>query len=560
MSRILVIGIDGGTFDLIQPWAEAGDLPNLARLMAEGVHGLLESTLPPVTSPAWPTFATGKNPGKHGVFDFIRPTGGQFELVNATSIRTPTLWQILSEAGRQVGVMNVPVTYPPAPVNGFVIAGMLSPASGTFTYPADLLDRYADQMKPYRIAPHVQYKRGNEAEFAADLLDLVERRGEYALRLMSDYPYDFLMFHFQATDIMQHAFWKFVDPTHPRHDPQAAARFGPALKRIYQRIDGFIGQMLDHITDDTTIIVMSDHGFGPLHYVVNLNLFLLDQGLLQLKRGAWTRLKTGLFRAGLTPASIWHLIERAGLQNYVWQVSKSTRNKVVGKFLSFDDVDWSHTLAYSIGHVGQVYVNLKGREPEGIVEPGAEYKAVRQQVSDALRQLRHPRTGQPLVDRIIPGDQVAHGPHASRSPDLHVILDGYRAIAFPLFATDSRIVTRQIRGDSGCHRLHGILIAWGPEVRPKAPSLTGRGRTIEGARILDLAPTILYLMNLPVPDDMDGRVLTDALTTPRPVEYRPAGPSAALRTGPAGDDAEAGLSLEETAEVEERLRALGYLG
>jgi len=595
MSRVLIIGIDGATFDLIQPWAEAGDLPNLARLMAEGVHGLLESTLPPVTSPAWPTFATGKNPGKHSVFDFIRPMaaspphrggggGSHFELVNATSIRTPTLWQILSEAGRQVGVMNVPVTYPPAPVNGFVIAGMLSPASGTFTYPADLLDRYADQMKPYRIAPRVQYKPGNEAEFAADLLDLVERRGEYALRLMSDYPYDFLMFHFQATDIMQHAFWKFVDPTHPRHDPQAAARFGPALKRIYQRIDGFIGQMLDHITDDTTIIVMSDHGFGPLHYVVNLNLFLLDQGLLQLKRGAWTRLKTGLFRAGLTPASIWHLIERAGLQNYVWQVSKSTRNKVVGKFLSFDDVDWSHTLAYSIGHVGQVYVNLKGREPEGIVEPGAEYEAVRQRVSDALRQLRHPRTGQPLVDRIIPGDQVAHGPHASRSPDLHVILDGYRAIAFPLFATDSHIVTRQIRGDSGCHRLHGIFIAWGPEVRPEAPSfaekagegkappliggagggktppLIGGGRTIEDARILDLAPTILYLMNLPVPDDMDGRVLTDALTTSRPVEYRPAGPSAALRTGPPGDEAEAGLSVEETAEVEERLRALGYLG
>jgi len=558
MSRVLVIGIDGATFDLARPWAEAGDLPNLARLMAEGVHGPLESTLPPVTSPAWPTFATGKNPGKHSVFDFIRPLvaspprrggggGSQFELVNATSIRAPTLWQILSDAGRHVGVMNVPVTYPPAPVNGFIIAGMLSPVGGTFTYPADLLDRYTGRMKPYRIAPHVQYKEGNEAKFAADLLDMVERRGEYALRLMADYPYDFLMFHFQATDIMQHAFWKFVDPSHPRYDPQAAARFGPALKQVYQRVDGFIGQMLDRSLlekDNTTIIVMSDHGFGPLHYVVNLNLFLLDQGLLQLKRGAWTRLKTGLFRAGLTPASIWHLIERAGLQNYVWQVSKSTRNRVVGKFLSFDDVDWSHTLAYSIGHVGQVYVNLRGREPEGIVEPGAEYEAVRQRASDALRQLRHPKTGQPLVDRVIPGDQVAHGPYAHRSPDLHVVLDGYRAIAFPLFATDSRIVTRQIRGDSGCHRLHGIFIAWGAAVRP--------GEKVENARILDLAPTILHLMNLPVPDDMDGRVLTEALTTSRRVEHRPAGPT--------GDEAEAGLSAEETAEVEERLRALGYLG
>lgn len=544
MSRVLVIGIDGGTFDLVRPWAEAGDLPNLARLMREGVHGPLESTLPPVTSPAWPTFATGKNPGKHGVFDFIRPTGGQFELVNASSVRAPTLWQILSQAGRTVGVMNVPVTYPPAPVNGFIIAGMLSPMNGAFTYPPDLLSGYADQMKPYRIAPRVQAKRGNEAEFAADLLEMVERRGEYALRLMQDYPYDFLMFHFQATDIVQHAFWKFVDPTHPLYDPQEAARFGPTVKRIYQRVDGFIGQMLDRLQDDTTVIVMSDHGFGPLHYVVNLNLFFLEQGLLQLKHGAWTRLKANLFRAGLTPASVWHLIEHTGLQNYVWQVSKSTRNKVVGKFLSFDDVDWSHTLAYSIGHVGQIYINLKGREPHGIVEPGVEYEDVRQRVTETLSRLRHPKTGQPLTDQVIPGDQVAHGPYAHRSPDLHLVLDGYKTIVFPLFATDGRIVTRQIRGDSGCHRRHGIFIAWGADIQPEG--------TVSQARILDLAPTILHLMGQPVPDDMDGRVLTEALTTSRAVERRPAGLGEA--------EAKAALSAEDAAEVEERLRALGYLG
>jgi predicted AlkP superfamily phosphohydrolase/phosphomutase len=289
---------------------------------------------------------------------------------------------------------------------------------------------------------------------------------------------------------------------------------------------------------------MSDHGFGSLHYVVNLNLLLLDHGLLRLKRGAWTRLKAGLFRAGLTPASVWHLIERTGLQNYVWHVSKSTRNKVVSKFLSFDDVDWSRTLAYSIGHVGQVFLNLKGREPEGIVEPGAEAESVKQRVTEALHSLRHPETGQPLVDRVVPGDQVVSGPHARRGPDLHIVMDGYRTIAFPLFATDSKIVTRQIRGDSGCHRKHGIFIARGPEVEA--------GKQVDDARIQDLAPTILHLMGLPVLDDMDGRVLAEALTTSRPVERRSAG------LADEGSDAE--LSAEETAEVEDRLRALGYLG
>ncbi|HET90726.1 MAG TPA: hypothetical protein ENN99_08325, partial [Chloroflexi bacterium] len=495
-------------------------------------------------APAWSTFATGKNPGQHGVFDFIRPLGGKFDLVNATSIRTPTLWQILSHAGRTVGVMNVPVTYPPTPVNGFMITGMLSPLNSRITYPADLLDRYAGQLKPYRIAPHVQYKPGKETEFITDLLDLVELRGSYALRLMTDYPQDFLMVHFLSTDTAQHALWKFVDPSHPRHEPQAAARFGPGLLQVYQRIDHYVGQMLDRISGDTTVIVMSDHGFGPLHYVVNLNLFLLDQGLLQLKHGVWTALKANLFRAGLTPASVWHLIEQTGLQNYIWQVSKSTRNQVVGKFLSFDDVDWSRSRAYSIGHVGQIYVNLKGREPQGIVEPGAEYQAVRQQVVDALQTLRHPETGQPLTDQIIPADQVVHGPYAHRSPDLHLVMDGYRTIAFPLFATDNRVVTRQIRGDSGCHRLHGIFIARGPEIRA--------GQTVEGARIQDLAPTILHLMGLSAPDDMDGHVLTTALSTDRPVERHTVAATMA--------DSEAGLSADETTEVEERLRALGYLG
>jgi predicted AlkP superfamily phosphohydrolase/phosphomutase len=544
MSRVLAIGIDGATFDLIHPWAELGDLPNLARLMVEGVQGPLESTLPPVTSPAWPTFATGKNPGKHGVFDFIRPLGGRFELINSSSLRAPTLWDILSQSRHTVGIMNVPVTYPPKPLNGFVIGGLLSPTVGTISYPADLLDQYAGQLPPYRIAPGVQYKEGNEEAFTADLVELVDRRGQYALRLMQDHPYDFLMFHFQATDLLQHAMWKYVDPSHNRFDAAGAASFGPAFKRVYQHIDAYVGQMIERLTDDTTVIVMSDHGFGPLHYTVNLNLFLLDQGLLQLKKGAWTRLKTGLFRAGLTPASIWHLIERAGLQNYVWQVSRSARNRVVSRFLSFDDVDWSRTLAYSIGHVGQIYINLRGREPEGIVEPGAQRAAVQQRVIDALRQLSHPETDEPMVDQVIPGDTIVSGPYASRSADLHLVLDGYRAIAFPLFAADRHIVTRQIRGDSGCHRRHGIFIAWGSGIRS--------GASVEDARIMDLAPTILHLMGLAVPDDMDGRVLTSALSLTRPVTY--------VRTMEEAQGPGAALSGEETAEVEERLRSLGYLG
>lgn len=542
----LVIGLDGATMDLIRPWAKAGHLPNLARLIELGVSGELESTLPPVTSPAWPTFMTGKNPGRHGVFDFIRPSAGAFDMVNASQIDGRMVWEYLSDAGLSVGVLNVPITYPPRPVNGYLVPGLLSPDQGKTTWPPDFLKPYAAELGPYRLTPRVSYKPGNEDEFIADILDLIETQERYALRLAQDHPTDFLMVHFLATDVAQHALWKHQDATHPDHRPGLAARYGAAIRQLYARLDTAIGRLLERLPAGLTTIVMSDHGFGPLHRIVNLNNLFIETGLMQLKRSAWVQVRAWAFKRGLTPTAVWKVIERLGLQDAVWRVSKKTRNEVVSKFLSFEDVDWSRTLAYSMGHVGQVYLNLAGREPHGIVEPG-DYAAVRERVVEALRTLRDPATGQPLVEHIIPREQAASGPYLARGPDLHVVMDGYRTIAFPLFAADGRIVTRQIRGDSGSHRRHGVFIACGPDVP--------HGRSIAGARIVDLAPTLLHLMGVPVPDDMDGRVLEDALTEAFRVRRAVARQAAAPTEQPPAD-----FSPDEQAEVEERLRALGYLG
>ena len=172
--------------------------------------------------------------------------------------------------------------------------------------------------------------------------------------------------------------------------------------------------------------------------------------------------------------------------------------------------------------------------------------AARQQVIDALNTLADPATGRPLVDRIIPREEAAHGPYADQGADLHLILDGYKTIAFPLFATDGRVLTPQIRGDSGCHRLHGIFIV-------PAPAFAA-GATLADARIIDLAPTILHILNVPVPEDMDGRVLTDALAPELRGKATQVGAAAATST------AQVNFTEEEQAEVEERLRALGYLG
>ncbi|MFN2137878.1 MAG: alkaline phosphatase family protein [Candidatus Promineifilaceae bacterium] len=537
--KLLIIGFDGATFDLIRPWAEAGHLPHLAGLMQTGVFGNLRSTLPPVTSPAWPTFMTGCNPGKHGVFDFIQPHGENFTLVNATAIRQPTIWQRLSTAGYRVGVMNVPVTYPPAPLNGFIIGGLLSPKSGQISEPSDLIERHESQVGPYRVAPTIQYRPGLETEFIDDLYDLIHTRGKWALHLMREEQPDVLMVHFISMDVMKHALWRFMDHSHPRFEP---GPYEHAIRDGYKLVDHYIGRLMEQLPPDAATMVMSDHGFGPLLNMVNLNVFFMERGLMKLKRDPWTQLKAQAFHWGITPSAAYQWISRMGLQNLTARVSKKTRNDVIGRFLSFDSIDWDRTVAYSMGHVGQVYLNLAGREPHGIVMPKA-YEKTLQRVIDTLGELRD-ESGRSILSRIIRGSEAYHGPYANKGPDLHLVLDDYRMIACPLFATEGKIITSQIRGDSGCHRSEGIFLAKGPRIKV--------GDTLPENNIRDLAPTIMHLMGRPVPAVMDGRVLVEIFTEPQAVTYVDGAEENDVVAEKAFDSAEA-------AQVEERLRGLGYL-
>jgi predicted AlkP superfamily phosphohydrolase/phosphomutase len=361
------------------------------------------------------------------------------------------------------------------------------------------------------------------------------------------------MLHFLASDNGSHALWRFMDKTHPRYDAALGAKYGDEMLKLYQHLDRAVAEIIQFDNRQPpaasgrspNVIVMSDHGFGPLHRTINLNILFLEKGLMRLKSKPFTQLRWWAFRHGLTPAAVYRLLSKLGLQNITAKVSRKARNEMVGKFLSFEDVDWGKTVAYSMGHVGQIYINLQGREPHGSVTPD-RYAAARQQVIDVLNTIVDPGTGKSLVDRIIPREEAAHGPYADQGADLHLILDGYKTIAFPLFATEGRVLTPQIRGDSGCHRLHGIFIAHGAAFVP--------GAGVSNPHITDLAPTILHLLNVPVPEDMDGRVLTEALVPELRARSTQVGAAATTSTAPVD------FTEEEQAEVEDRLRALGYLG
>ncbi len=528
---VLVIGLDGATFDLLEPWLAAGHLPTLARLVAQGSSGPLQSTLPPVTAPAWATFMTGKNPGKHNVFDFFRahsPDLDRPEMVNMGDVQARPFWDYLSAAGRRVGILNVPLTYPPTPVNGFIVPGLLSPDEGQTTYPADFLRPYHPTLGPYRLVPHRLYRPEQTAAFVAELQAVTATQIQYALRMAQDHPVDFLMVHFLATDIAQHKLWRYLDETHPWYEPVSGQQFGTAVRDIFAQIDAGLSQLLTILPSDLTMLVMSDHGFGPQQQIMNLNILLIEAGFMRLKPEAAVKWRDWLAR-------------------HKWWANPAARLfRLLGRerLLSFADVDWAQTQAYARGHMGQVYLNVQGREPQGIVSP-ADYTAVREQIAALLTSWRHPADGRIPVTAVIPGEAAASGPYATAGPDLHVIIDGYRTLAHPLFAADGRILTAQPWGDSGSHRREGVLIVQGPEVR--------HGR-IANARLEDIAPTILHLLGVPVAEDMDGRVLTTLFTDAfqrHPVTYQ-----SPLEI----NDSPGGLTAAMQATVEEHLRGLGYLG
>lgn len=554
--RVLVIGLDGATFRLIRPWAEAGHLPHMARLLQEGAWGHLRSTIQPSSEQAWASFATGVQNGKHGIYGFVRRVPGtyQLEYVNGRHQRARTLWRILSDRGRPVIVLNVPMTYPPEPVHGVLIGGLLSPGvHSRFTYPDGLYQELQRAIGGYII--NVDIERGRLDPTTEDLLlnqirEMIRLRTEATLYLASTRPWDFLAVVYGAPDRVSHKFWKYMDPSHPLYTPQGAARRGEVILDTYRQIDAAIGRLLRELADDeTTVFLVSDHGFGPLIGALYLNQWLAEEGYLGLEgEGWWPR----LLRQG---AGLLDVPWLGDLKERAFQVLPGLKGRLHSA-MAFQGVDWSRTRAYAVGTMGNLYVNLRGREPGGIVDPGQEYEALREELIAGLRSLRDPRTGAPLFEAVYRREELYHGPYLDLAPDVVGLLDPrYHVAAVDWRCRKQGIVARVDEGEmlfvadlSGQHDMQGVLLAWGRNVRPGP---------LAGASIVDMAPTILHTLGEAVPSSMDGRVLRDLFTE----EYLREQPVHLLEEGeggvqPPGED---GYSEEEARAIEERLQGLGYL-
>ena len=554
--RVLVIGLDGATFDLIKPWAAEGYLPTLKRLLEDGAHGSLRSTVPPMTGPAWTSFATGVNPGKHRLYDWVAREEDSYRFlpVTAADCRAPTIYSLLSQLDRRVCALNIPMTYPPLPVNGVEVSGMPAPSTKVpITYPAGLLDEINEAVGEYLLYPDPgqAYSDSGVDAFLDRLYRTTDVRVQTLDYLRARENWDFTMVVFNGTDTVSHAMWKFMDETHPLYDARRAAKYGNAIRDYYQYVDTKLGRIVDTLDEDTTLIVMSDHGFGPFHKFIHVNNWLMQQGFMAIRSGASSQVKRRMFNAGFSPMNVYDKMMQIGLGGLKRGVVRGQgQGMLKAFFLSFEDIDWRRTQAYSLGNVGQIYLNVIGREPFGCVRPGEEYERLRADIIRRLEMLRDPETSELVVETIYRREDIYHGDFLEQAPDIVFLPRRLEYFGFGEYEFGShKIIEPMQRGISGTHRMNGIFMAYGADIRPGAQS--------EGASLYDLAPTIMHLMGEAVPDHMDGRVLGEVITDgDREVARRQWKEDHGSGSAVGG----AGLSVKDREVLAERLRSLGYVG
>jgi predicted AlkP superfamily phosphohydrolase/phosphomutase len=548
-APLLVVGLDGATLDLVRPWAADGRLPVLAGLLARGTWGRLRSTVPAATFPAWTSMVTGVNPGRHGVLDFTERVPGSYRVrfVNGSYRRVPALWTRLAAAGRRVVVLTVPATYPPEPVPGVMVSGFDSPLAtgidGSFVFPRAFhreIRRVVGRV-PFADFQEVSTGPGWHEDALARLLDGVERRTKLTLHCLERERPDLLMVVFGESDTVSHHFWRFHDPESPRHAPSP---FGDAIARVYGALDAALGRVIA-AAPESAVAVVSDHGSGGASdRVVHLNRRLAACGLLGFRPGTG---RVARFVRGAALRTVPHR-----LQGHVLRRARGAAGRLESAS-RFGNLDWARTVAYSeeLDYHPSVWINLRGREPEGIVAPEA-YEETRARVADALVDWRD-EAGRPLVARIWRREELYTGAFSEGAPDLLLDLaldEGYSPSclrsdgpgpALRRLAPDEHGAGKG-SGMNGAHRRDGMFLLAGPGVRSAGDVGT--------ADITDILPTLLAVGGESIPLGLDGRVIAGALTVEAALAPDALIASPAPRR-PYDDAAE--------DEVVARLTALGYL-
>lgn len=458
MKKVMVIGLDCAAPPLVfDQWR--ADLPNLSSLMARGTWGKLRSTDPPITVPAWMSMLTSKSPGRLGFYGLRNRADysyAKMSIPNSAQVKEPTVWDILSKEDKQCILIGIPQTYPPKPVNGYLVSCFLTPSTKSeFTYPKEFKAEVEEVTGGY-ILDCDNFRTEDKDRILNGIIEMTEKRFKLAEHCLKTKPWDFFMMVEMGTDRIHHGFWKYMDRTHLKHEP--GNKYEHAIKKYYQLCDEKIGRLLKLIDDDTTVLIVSDHGARKMDGGICINEWLIKEGYLVLKQ----------------PPSEPLPVEKC-------------------------DVDWERTRAWgSGGYYARLMINVQGREPQGTVAPGAEYEALRNELIQKLEAMPN-HEGTPMKTKVVRPEDV-YAECRNIPPDLFVYFDdlNWRSVG-SIGLNEIYTFDNDTGPDDANHDWHGIFIM----SRPNDTTSTER----TDLNIRDVAPTILHHMGSAVPEDMEGKVV-----------------------------------------------------
>lgn len=565
-KKVLVIGLDGATFDLIEPWVAEGKLPNLGALMKQGSWGHLISTLQSNSAQAWSTFVTGLNAGKHGIFDFIRPIPGSYKVqfTNASLRDGKSLWKAVGEYGLKVGIMNVPMTYPPEPVNGFLISGMDAPGvNSNFVYPAELLNELESNIGGYILEAGVTglIRKGRPDLALSKMYETIDLRLKAAEYLIKNKEWNLFMVVFTEPDRAQHFFWKYINKAHPNYSEAEAKKYGRGILSIYKKLDEAIGKLLAIVPEETTLFIMSDHGGGPSsNKTFYINKWLESEGYLAFSSAGYVKDILNKCKRNTLRRLDYFLSARLPrkIKENLVRFLPGLRNKV-GSAILLDNINWIKTKAFSRENAPVITINLKGRDPAGIVYP-RDYEQVREEIINHLQSLRCPYTGEPIVEEVHRKENIYSGAYSDLTPDLLIEWKNYKYIQRPSFLAKGEGFIEVLEGKelelaermsrpSGIHRPEGVVLCAGKGVK--------KGKRIQDAKLMDLHPTIMYAMGLPISEEVEGKVIEELFES----DFLSENPIRIKRSEEGAGDTSKRESFtdEESDIIKERLSGLGYI-
>lgn len=480
-KKFIIIGIDSGDLNLIEKFLP--HLPTFQKILRNGVYGKLKTTVPPLTPCAWSSFMTGKNPGKHGIYDFAYlGVNNELKLFNSTKRVDNDIWIILSSRGYKCVVFNVPMTYPAYPINGQMITDFTTPTlDSDFTYPISLRQKLLTKFPNYKISEESKYSDHitDQRDFLDEIYELLDLQAKVFDWLLTNNEWHFAMVVFGANDHLNHWYRKYMN----REDSE----FKNALLEGYKRTDQKIKYILEKYPD-ANFMFMSDHGTGNYYKDVNLNQWLLENKYIYLKRGQGGLLKNSLRKLGLSPARLtklalnlgfWKIINKLGIRD---SLVKHTS-------ITFKDVDWEKTKAYSFGYYGPIYVVDKKNRKKIVEELKIKLMKIR-----ALN-------GNKLISDIWERNELYHGANEYKMPDLIFAMQNFTYGCSSSFAFGgNQLFTDPKTFKNGDHSIYGMFAAYGPNVK-------NTGVKLEKINIIDIAPTVLNYFNIEIPDDFDGRII-----------------------------------------------------